>query len=83
MKYVVQEMWDYTVGMNLFFDSKFSRDIYYMNRGKIGGISDWNYTLQLKLFANSAVQGRNVQHIGELSQEELFLYATDISQRNC
>lgn len=83
MKFVVQEMWDYTVGMNLFFDSKFSRDIYYVNRGKIGGISVWNYTLQLKLFANSAVQGRNVQHIGELSQEELFLYATDISQRNC
>ncbi len=72
MKFVVQEMWDYTVGMNLLFDSKFSRDIYYVNRGKIGGISDWNYTLQLKLFANSAVQGRNVQHIGELSQEELF-----------
>lgn len=72
MKFVIQEIWDYTTDMISLRSPLFRREIYFMGNGGIDGTDNWNYTPLLKLHADSAVQGQNVQCMGKLSREELF-----------
>lgn len=73
MKFAVQEMWDYTTSMLWFPTPLFRKEIYFMGSGKIDGIDNWNYKLQLKLCMDSRMQGPSVQHIERLSPEELII----------
>ncbi len=71
MKFVVQEMWDYTVDRNLLGSPQFRREIHFTGRGGIEGINDWNYAVPLKLYGDSKVQGQNAHDMGRVSQGEL------------
>ena len=71
MKFVVQEMWDYTVDRNFLGLPQFRREIHFTGCGGIEGINDWNYAVPLKLYGDSEVQGQNVYDVGRVSQGEL------------
>lgn len=71
MKFVVQEMWDYTVSELLAEKSPFKREIYFTDGEGFLGMNDWNYSVPLKLYKVSA-QGKNVQNLGEREPYQLL-----------
>lgn len=60
MKFVIREMWDYTMERNFSPSPQFQREIHFTGGGGIDGINNWNYAVPLKLYADSGVQGQNV-----------------------
>lgn len=72
MKFVIQEMWDYTIDKNTIYSPQFRKEIHFTCNGGINGLNNWNYAIPLKLYADSGIQGQNVHYIGGLSKGELI-----------
>lgn len=72
MKFVVQEMWDYTVGEPVINTPTFKKEIYYTDGESFAGMNDWNYAVPLKLYNVSADKGQNIQNLGVREPYQLF-----------
>lgn len=72
MKFVVQEMWDYTVKEPLCSAQTFRKELYFTDREGFTGMNNWNYSVPLKLYNVSANQG-NIQNLGEREPYQLLL----------
>lgn len=72
MKFVVQEMWDYTV--NEFHTSlpTLKKEIFFTDFEGFDRVNEWNYSVPLKLYNVSTKQG-NVQNLGEREPYQLLL----------
>lgn len=71
IKFVIREMWDYTMEWNCSPSPQFQREIHFTGDGGIDGINNWNYAVPLKLYADSGVQGQNVHIRSGETQREL------------
>lgn len=72
MKFVVQEMWDYTVQEPVIHSSVFKKEIYFTDNEGFAGMNSWNYAVPLKLYNVSVNAGQNVQNLGERDPYQLF-----------
>lgn len=70
MKFVIQEMWDYTMDMNFLHFPQLCREIHYME-SEFKGIDDWCYDVPLNIYASSVKQKQNIHYLGKLSEGEL------------
>lgn len=68
MKFIIQEMWDYTTDMNFYSLPQFRKEIHFADGSDFEGMDDWNNMLSLKVYA----EGQNVYNMGELPQGELL-----------
>ena len=73
MKFVVQEMWDYTVGEPAIGSPAFRKEIYFTDSDGFAGMNDWNYPVPLKLYNVSAIHGKNIQNLGGGDPYQLLL----------
>lgn len=69
MKFIIQEMWDYTMDMSWIHSPQFIREIHYIG-SRFAEIEDWDYEIPLKVYAFSSEQGQKVHYMGNLSQGE-------------
>ncbi|MCM1025977.1 MAG: glycosyltransferase [Roseburia sp.] len=72
MKFVVQEMWDYTVNESLGNEPMLKRKILFTDREGFAGMNEWNYPVTLTLYNVAAAQGQNVQNLGEREPHQLL-----------
>lgn len=72
MKFVVQEIWDYTVREPMLHAPSFKREIYFTDNEGFKGMNGWNYSVPLKLYNISANLGQNVQNLGEREPWQLI-----------
>ena len=72
MKFIIQEMWDYTMNMSWIHFPQFIREIHYTG-SRFAEIEDWDYEVPLKVYSFSSEQGQKVHYMGKLSQgEQIF-----------
>ena len=72
MKFIVQEMWDYTVSEPFASKQSLKKEICFTDSEGFAGMNDWNYSVPLKLYNVSASEG-NVQNLMEREPYQLFL----------
>lgn len=72
MKFVVQEMWDYTVQEPMSHVPLFKREIYFTDNEGFAGMNSWNYAVPLKLYNVSVNSGQNVQNLGGREPHQLL-----------
>ena len=72
IKFVIQEMWDYTTDRNYYSFPKFLKEIHFAGGNSFEGMGDWKDTIPLKTYAALVNQGRNVHDMGVLSPQELL-----------
>lgn len=72
MKFIVQEMWDYTTGLQLQGTPKFQKEIHCTGNAESEFVKKWDYAVPLKLYAPAAVRGKNVQSMGALDSDKLL-----------
>ena len=73
MKFIIQEMWDYTTGMRFLNPPEFKKEMHATECGKFEGIDQWNYTVSLKVYSSPADRIDNVDYVGEMEPDQLFL----------
>lgn len=74
MKFVVQEMWDFTTGINFTGEPVFRKEIHCAGGFAPNMVRNWNSDVALKLYNSSmAVPNRNVTNMGTLKAEELLI----------
>lgn len=74
MKFVIQEMWDYTTRLSSLGMGTFNREIHFA--GNPDGVrfpKTWECEIPLRLYSNSECQGSNIQKIGWLEPERLLM----------
>lgn len=67
MKFIVQEMWDYSVRLSSYGTGKLKREIHFA--GNPDGVhfpNRWEYNTLLKIYSDSECQGTHVQKMGWL-----------------
>lgn len=64
MKIIVQEMWDYIADSHFSKEPKFQKEFHYMGNSDAEFIKKWDYDIPLKLYASTAVTGKNVHSAG-------------------
>ncbi|MCM1232513.1 MAG: glycosyltransferase [Butyrivibrio sp.] len=74
MKFIVQEMWDYTTEIRFPGTPGFKKEIHCTGGADSPFVNDWDYDVPLKLYTSAAAQGKNVHSMGALNQDKL-LYA--------
>lgn len=72
MKFVIREMWDYIIDARFLCSPQFSREIHYTGSDGFDEMDTWFYKLSLKVYADSAIQGQNVYHMGRVTEGELI-----------
>lgn len=72
MKFVIQEMWDYTVKDPLIKRQMFRKELYFTDSEGFEGMNSWKYSVPLKLYNVSANQGEKVENLGEREPYELL-----------
>lgn len=74
MKFVIQEMWDYTTQLSSLGMGTFNREIHFA--GNPDGVrfpNTWEHEIPLKLYSNAECQGSHVQKKGWLEPERLLM----------
>lgn len=73
MKFIVQEMWDYTTGVDFRERPAFRKEIQCTGNLDNGSIEEWNYEIPLKLYMPAESKGQTVNCVSGLNQEELLI----------
>lgn len=74
MKFIVQELWDYTTALKFMRPGNLKREIHFAgNPDKFQFPHTWNYEIPLKVYANQECRGGNVQKMGWMLPERLLL----------
>lgn len=74
MKFVIQELWDYTTVSKSMRPGKLKREIHFAgNPDRFQFPHAWNYEIPLKIYADQECRGDNVQKMGWLPPEQLLL----------
>ena len=74
MRYVVQEMWDYTMALKSFDSGKLKKELHFA--GNPDGVRFpriWAYEMPLKIYSNQDCQGNHAQKMGWLPPDRLLL----------
>lgn len=73
MKFIIQEMWDYTMDIGFKNTPEFRKEIHCTGGGDAPYVMDWNYKIPLKVYSPTASQGKNINRMGVLKPEELMM----------
>ena len=74
MKYVVQEIWDYTTDIEFSWASGFQKEIHFAgNPSKFLFPYKWNFDIPLKVYTSEQCTGANVQGMGWMDSSRLLL----------
>ncbi len=74
MKFVVQEMWDYTTNIQFLRMPEFQKEIHFAGKpSKFLFPNQWNFDVPLKVYASEQCTGENVRAMGWLNSEGLLL----------
>lgn len=78
MKFVIQEMWDYTDDFMRVRASEFKKEFAVIEEEQFSGIQEWPFQLPVKIYGGRNIQeNSNVHNITGLRSEEVF---TEISR---
>ena len=72
MKFIVQEMWDYTTQVSFYREPVFRKEIYCIGGLGQKTMDDWNYEIPLNLYSATA-KGWNVHHMGGFKTDESLM----------
>ncbi len=72
MKFVIQEMWDYTNNVSFSQTPKFKKEFLLISDGELGEIGKWSPALPLKLYGKASVSGGNIHSINDMKPDEMF-----------
>ena len=73
MKFVVQEMWDYTTDICFQRTPKLEREINYGGSSDMPFVNGWKYKIPLKLYTSMTIEEQNVYSIGQMNPDELLI----------
>ena len=74
MKFVVQELWDYTTDLHFPQDPKLQREIHFAgNPSKFLFPQQWNFDVPLKVYTSEQCTGENVRRMGRMERAGLLL----------
>lgn len=73
MKFIVQDMWDYTTDLYFQGEPKFQKELHCMGGVDLELVREWDYQVPLKIYTSSAVPGKNVRSMGGCNQDVLLL----------
>lgn len=73
MKFIVQEMWDYTANLNFLDSPGFRKEIHYAGAGDAPYVTGWNYQIPLKVYSPTAANGRNVYRVEASKPEQVLM----------
>lgn len=73
MKFIVQEMWDYTVNINSLDLPGFRKEIHCAGAGDAPYITGWNYDIPLKVYFPTAAKGRNVYRMEASKPDQVLM----------
>ncbi len=74
MKFIVQEIWDYTTRLNLTPSVKLKREIHFTgNPDRFPFANVWDYEVLLKLYSDRECRGNHVQRMGWMPPDRLLL----------
>ncbi len=74
MKFVIQEMWDYTTHLKSLGAGKLKREIHFAgNSDEFLFHNIWNYEVQLKVYSDQECQGDMVRRMGWMQSERLLM----------
>ena len=76
MKFIVQEMWDYSTGISFQREPEFRKEIHFTGGLNSGIMDEWNYDIPLKLYSATA-QGKNVHNMGEFKSAESLMMLSE------
>lgn len=74
MKFIVQEMWDYTTQLRTLTQGKLKKEIHFA--GNPGGMQfpdRWNYEIPLKIYSDQEYCGSHVQKLGWMPPDRLLM----------
>lgn len=81
MKFVIQEMWDYTVENTFFKNPVFKKEIVFIDNEGFEGIKEWEskYSLSLKLYGTFTNLGesQNIHRMNGMNPDEVFIKLTE------
>lgn len=72
MKFVIQEMWDYTVSDRFLRAPSFRKEIHFAGQEGFEGMAGWKYGIPLKLYGVSTEPGENVYNTGKNPDEAFY-----------
>lgn len=73
MKFVIQEMWDYTDDFMRARAPEFKKEFAVIEEEQFSGIQEWPFQLPVKIYGGKNIQGNpNVHNINGLRSEEVF-----------
>ena len=73
MKFIIQEMWDYTTELSFQAPPVFQKQIHCINNTDSEFVDEWNYNVPLKIYSSTVAKGQNVHNIEGLDRERLLL----------
>ena len=74
MKFIVQEIWDYTTHLNLVAPRKFKKEIFFAgNPDRFRFPHIWSYEVPLKVYSNQECQGNQAKKMGWMMPDSLLL----------
>lgn len=73
MKFIVQEMWDYMADDRFSHTPALQKEIFVTDNESSAGINGWNSTVPVKVYAGSVSGGQNIQNMGEMDPDQLFI----------
>lgn len=76
MKFIVQEMWDYTTQVSSHREPEFRKEIYCTGGLDSETMDNWNYDVPLNLYSLTA-KGPKVHYMGEFKEDESLMMLSD------
>lgn len=74
MKFVIQEMWDYTTDIHFIDKPKWKREIHFAgDLGRFLFPHEWDYNVPLKVYSDKPCSGKAVQGMGWMNPSALLL----------
>lgn len=74
MKFVIQELWDYTTDINFSQTPMFQKEIHFAgNPSKFLFPNQWSFDVPLKVYTAEQCRGKNVQSMGWMDSSSLLL----------
>lgn len=74
MKFVIQEIWDYTTQLNSLDSGKLKREFHLAeNSDRFPFPNTWDYEMPLKVYSNQECVGNHVQRMGWMPPDRLLL----------
>lgn len=72
MKFIVQEMWDYTTTLRFQGNPDFQKEIHCTGSADSEFVNEWDYDVPLKLYTSAVVKGKNVRSMGVWNEDKLL-----------